>query len=325
LATVREIARLDPEPTAWDDERRSYERAWYGQCLQRSRGHAAEKKTRQVLATLMELQTAPAIEKPPPKLIQDLQKVVRQAAMAESGDVVEELERLQTAGDFEGLRKALLRWKEILELSSGELDAEITQRASAVITSLDAHDRFVAKEREFESALAELKSRLVNPSASVEEIEAAHHRTFGSHRVLPMEVAQAVQTRVGALRRRQQHKRIAIGTASAVAVGLIASVVYYFHLQSVTNWNAAALAEEVQSLVKEGKLEAAREKINAAERSIVAHAAVVPVQHSLAPTRRVRRRPQGIDRLRPCGSTSREARAGRQVDGVRSERTVGVR
>lgn len=281
LANVREIARLDPEPTAWDDERRSYERVWYQQCLAKTREQACAKKTRQVLATLMDLQTAPSVEKPPPKLIQEIQKLVRFAANMESGDVVSELERLQSAGDYEGLRKALMRWREVLELSGGAIDAETTQRAAATISWLDSHDRFVAAEKHYESSLWNLQSRILDPKATAAEIEEANRKTQGSHRALPIEVAQAVQSRLESLRVKDLRKKTAIGAAAVAITTLVCLGVYSVHLRSVAFRHAETLAEETRSLIREGKLQAARERIIASEASITNHPTMLPVQQEL--------------------------------------------
>lgn len=281
LATAREIARLDPEPTSWDEELRSYERAWYDVCLQRSREHAGAKKTRQVLATLMELQTAPHIEKPPPKLVQDVQKLVRASAVAESGSVVDELERLQNAGDVEGVRKHILRWREVKEFASGEIAAETMQRGEGVVEWLEGHDRFVAREREFEAAAAELSGRLMNPASTIEEIEAAHRKTLGTHRTLPMETAMAVQTRIAALRRKRNERRAWIGTGVAAAVVIVVSGLSFAHFRSVANRNARALSSEMGALLADGKIDAARQKLDSADRSLQTHDLTTAVRQRL--------------------------------------------
>jgi hypothetical protein len=282
LATAREIARLDPEPTSWDDELRSYERAWYDVCLQRSREHAGAKKTRQVLATLMELQTAPHIERPPPKLVQDVQKLVRASAVAESGTVVDELERLQNAGDVDGVRKHILRWREIRELSGGEINAEVILRANGVEAWLEGHDRFVAAERKFEEATAELSALLMKPDATLAEFEEAFQRTVGSTRPPPTDILQAIQARITKLRRQRREQRTLIGIGAGAVVLLIVGSVTFAHYRSVANRNAKSLSDEVKSLLAEGNLSAARQKIDGADRSLQTHLLTASARQQVA-------------------------------------------
>jgi hypothetical protein len=244
LALLRQIAKNDPSQPHWDDDIRAHERALFREYQARIREASKRGATSALAEMLEDLRSDSFLETPPPRIIDEAQKVVQRAAATECATLARELERVHGRLDPASILPHRARWREIAPQAGNLLDEPNRLAAENAIG--------------WAEAVGELQAVLALPTASLEEIQAAGRKAFGFGPKLPDDVLALFTSRVTSLQSRQRNRTILIGAAVGLGVLLILGGIAKGVAEYNRSQKAAAFIAQMDDLLERGDLAAAR-------------------------------------------------------------------
>ncbi len=261
IATLRHLAKLDGDNPNWQDDLRVYEKARIEQ-IPAEVDEAARGDAVDTLGVLVaELEDDSWLERPRTVVVQravhSAREVVKRLARAELARLEPELNRAYSELDHEGARALRARWESTADTADLMPGDPPSERAAPALEWIDAEDRRLKAETDYQAALAALETALDEDRSLSEYERLAHAVVRHGHGITPL-LEQRCRMRIESLEARAaRRRRLLLGAVIAAVLFTAVSIVWTIRDRQ-RRVDVAARSALVEGLIKDDKLSEAQ-------------------------------------------------------------------
>jgi hypothetical protein len=251
LAVVRKLADADPGSRFWEDDLRDFETARCNELEGEARAASAADDEVALASLVSEISSGVWREPPPASLVQ----LVKKLAMQVLGD------QLQAAYVNHNLDRARMlrdQWNELVPRSSAAGNGVSGNVANALkwLTAEDSKSQALQTQY---AKLETLEQTLVDPDASLAELERARKELLKSRRDIPEPLSSRLDGRIRLLRQQAVSGRRRMIAAVSAGVSVSVALSAFFIWANLRHSAANRIANSVEQMVAQGNLHQARE------------------------------------------------------------------
>jgi hypothetical protein len=276
LAVVRKLADADPGSRFWEDDLRLFEEARCKEIEGEARAASAGNDEVALAALMNEISSGLWRQPPSSSVVQAVTKMAMQVVG----------EHLQVAYVNRNLDRARLlrdQWHELVPRSSNAGNG-VPGNVAAALKWLAAEDSKSQALQTQYARLEALERMLVQPDASLAQLEQARKELLKSRRDIPEQLSSRLDTRIRLLRQQAVSGRrrmlAMVSTGAALTVALFA----FFIWTNLRHSAANRVANSAEQLVAQGNIRQARELLESnawmstTEQYLAAHAKLIEAE-----------------------------------------------
>jgi hypothetical protein len=261
LATMREIAYVDPTNSIWEDDIREFEKVRFGQLEVEAR-QAVDRNEPAAMETIRdELTTTMWVSDPPPRLAKYVDAAVERNRQKQIRQLLEDLQHglndAFAALDLNQGRKLRMQWQEAIKNATLPREDALLDKAAPALQWLSKEDRHEASERKYQAAVAQFERVLMEP-ISREELEQQYQVLRNQGYELPSELEMGYRRQVQNFEKAARRRRARfVGIALAI-VALLAILIGFWIDQANQAKKAGEAAIKIGNLLDSHQIAEAR-------------------------------------------------------------------
>jgi len=236
LRVLRQLSRLDPERTFWQEDVQAFEAARLEELASLAARAAAAQEAKTLEAILAELQSPDWLKAPPGSFVRSVEQMLaphrQRLADARFAALAEQLHQAHSSQDEARCRDLLAQWRQVIEETAVDPAPALAEHVSIVEAWLGELQTLKAEEKTYQDACAGLEAALDgNKALRVLEQNAAAVLRFG--RGIPQLLGTRLDRRIEELRRAARRRFALAMTGIVGALLLVAGV-----LAAVSYWQS---------------------------------------------------------------------------------------
>jgi hypothetical protein len=258
LSVMRKLAEADPALPFWDEDLRRFERERLSEIVDEARA-ARECGDSDALHALVTELTGPEWRhKPSESVVQGARKLALESL---AGD----LAAIHASGNVDRARALRDRWNRLSAEAKSAPGEKIAALAAPALEWLAAEDSKSAALRRFHDRLLALEQKLVDPKASLAELDRARRAAQKSGRPIPEPLASQYYARRLELAQTEGSRRRNIVGATALAVIVVVTLAVLAVRSSSNTQAAVQYADQADQMISRGNLSQARDLLRKSE------------------------------------------------------------
>jgi len=276
IATLRELAKMDPDNIAWHDDLRTFERARH-EDIAREADRAARRGDVEALESLNdEIHSSAWAEAPRPAVVKAVRSSASRtrasAGKAELANLAPQLNDAFAQFDEEQGLALRARWLACVDIAMPSPDDPAVELAAPALAWLDQVVAAQLTDREYREAVHQLEAAL-EEGVPLGELERLAHAVLRTEQGIPEAIERRYVTQVESLQRKERFRRLVIGGTVVATVVVVGALIMLWSRAHFQQRDIASHAATLKRLVDEDKLSEASEYLSRLETNSPAIAA----------------------------------------------------
>lgn len=262
IATLRELAQMDPDNVAWHDDLRIFEKARHEEIVQEA-DRAARRGDVQALANLdEEIQCTAWVEAPRAAVVKAVRssnsRTRSSASRAELAALAPQLNDAFAQFDEDRGLQLRARWLACAEIAQPAPDDPAVELATPALAWLDQVVAAQQADHEYRAALYQLEVAL-EEGASLGELERFGHAVLRTEQGMPEAVERRYVARIESLHRTARFRRLMLGGSVVATVLVVGALIMLWSRAHLQQRDIASHAATLKRLLEEDKIVEASE------------------------------------------------------------------